>query len=327
MNEFDLIARLTDGIPRTGAQLKQGIDDDCAVIAGGDRDWLVTTDALIEGVHFRLDWTDLSTLGRKALSVNVSDIAAMGGKPRFFLVSVGLPSSVGPEGADVLMAGMQAVARREEMLLIGGDTVASPEGLVFSITVLGESEPDRWILRSGAKPGDAIFATGTFGGAALGLSALEAGQDDATLRPFIDRHRDPTPRVEVGRSLAATGMLTALIDVSDGLFADLGHIADSSCVGFEIEAESVPCEAAFDDAARMMGCDPRSLALTGGEDYELVFTVDCAREREFAARAASGIFGSVTRIGRIVADASVRTVLDASGKTCHYARAGFDHFG
>lgn len=327
LTEFELITRLTEGAPKEGNDLTQGVGDDCAVIAGpGGHDWLITTDALVEGVHFNLKWTDLKTLGRKALSVNLSDIAAMGGVPRFYIVSVGLPPD-NPFGiAEPIYKGMREIAGEHELILAGGDTVASPSGILISITAIGEVKHGGCLYRSGARPADAIFMTGTAGGSALGLACLRAGFRGNAAVPFISRHLDPMARVAWGRQIAGTGMATSMIDISDGLLADLGHIADESGVGYKIEGSAVPREVGFDHLVAEIGCDPLKLVLTGGEDYELLFTVAADRVGEFERIAARSARFRISRIGTISDDISTRTVRDSAGSAIELVTTGHDHF-
>ncbi|MFH0798717.1 MAG: thiamine-phosphate kinase, partial [Pseudomonadota bacterium] len=293
----------------------------------GGKDWLVTTDALVEGVHFRREWADPAVLGRKALAVNLSDIAAMGGVPRFYLVAIGLPPGDAAGAAPLIYDGMRGMANEHGALLIGGDTVASPSGIMISITAIGEVERGRAIVRSGAHPGDAIFVTGTFGSSGLGLGVLKSGRKGGSAEAFVRRHLYPVPRVAEGRWIAGTGMATAMIDASDGLVADLSHVADESGVGFEIDAPSVPLDDGFDEAARALGHDPVKLALAGGEDYELVFTVADSRIAEFE-KVAKGcpMRCRVTRIGTTVADRHARLVIGSEGKALDLPSGGYDHF-
>ncbi|MBN1283572.1 MAG: thiamine-phosphate kinase [Proteobacteria bacterium] len=328
MTEIELIALLTSELPKKGNDLACGVGDDCAIVAGPEgRDWLVTSDLLCEGAHFDLRFTDLVTLGRKALSVNLSDIAAMGGAPRFWLCSIALPGGVGAGGAAALYRGMNAVASEHGAILIGGDTSSSDRGLFLSITAIGECPSGRAVMRSGARPGDAIYATGELGGSALGLALMMRGIADKGAGRFANRHNDPRPRVEAGRLLAESGLLTSMIDISDGLMADLGHIAASSGAGFEVGAEALPTDATLAGLAAEAGADPLELALSGGEDYELAFTVASAEagrfEREIAPRA--GV--RVTRIGAMVSDPAAHRALRADGVEINLSSAGFDHFG
>ncbi len=327
MTEFELIAKLTEGAPREARDLAHGVGDDCAVIAGpSGRDWLVTADALIEGVHFRREWTDLASLGKKAMAANLSDIASMGGVPRFYIVSLAVPDDLGAEGALQLYAGMRERARASGALLIGGDTSASRSGLLISIAMLGEIESGRAILRSGARPGDAVYVTGTSGSAALGLACLESGRRDDACALFVRRHLDPEPRLAAGEALMKCGMVSAMIDSSDGLMADLSHIAEASGVGFEIEDWLVPREPRFDGLSAELGLNPAELVLSGGEDYELIFTVRSEVAGEFDREIAPSLPIPVSRIGKIVADRESREVRSRDGKRIEIAMRGFDHF-
>lgn len=322
--EFELVASLLKDAPREATDLRFGAGDDCAVIAGpGGRDWLISTDALVEQVHFRREWTDFATLGRKALNVNMSDIAAMGGLPRFYLVAIGLPPFEAGEVAAQIYAGMRESAREHGALLIGGDTVASPGGTTISVTALGEIEHGEPLLRCGAKAGDAIFVTGEFGGAGLGLALLEAGRRGGSADRFILRHNDPSARVSEGRFVGRSGMATAMIDASDGLVADLKHLADASNIGFEIDATKVPRAEGFDALARELKLDPSEAALTGGEDYELIFTVAESRAVEFEKLSAGR---GMVRIGTMLSDAGVRRVIGDGDAELHFDAGGFDHF-
>jgi thiamine-monophosphate kinase len=327
MNEFELIAKLTKNIPSVAPDLVRGVGDDCAIIAGPDgRDWLVTQDALLESVHFRREWTDMGTLGNKALAVNLSDIAAMGGTPRFYLVSIGLPADMRAKCAEQIFAGMRECASAFNVVLIGGDTVRSPSGLTLSITVIGEVEKDGAILRCTARAGDVIYATGTLGAAALGLSCLNAGESGGDADCFVNRHNRPTPRVQAGKVLAQTGSATSMIDVSDGLVGDLSHVADASGVGFRIELIKVPVEPGFRALARRIGVSPEELMLSGGEDYELLFTVRPAHADVFDKDVVPRLGVPATRIGTVIGEKNRREVVDADGKFFVPEIRGFDHF-
>ncbi len=328
MTEFELIARITAGLPAKAPELPLGAGDDCAIVAGpGGRDWLVTADALLEGVHFRREWTELEQLGRKALAVNLSDIAAMGGAARFFLVTLGVPPGMGAADALRLHRGMAGLAAEAGALLIGGDTTASLQGIAISITAIGEAPAGGALLRSGARPGDGVFVTGALGGSALGLLLLQREERPQGAGPFIGRHLDPAARLAAGRMLRGSGAVTAMIDISDGLMADLGHIAEASGCGFEIDAARLPLQEGLADMASAIGADARQLALAGGEDYELCFTVRPERAEALLAawdEAAAGC--PIARIGSVVADRKVRRALDAAGRGIALSAAGFDHF-
>lgn len=328
MGEFELIAELTRGLPASGTDLFTGVGDDCAVISAGDgRDWLVTTDALVEKVHFCREWCDLKTLGRKALAVNFSDIAAMGGTPRFYTVTLGLPSDFGSRHALELYGGMKEYAGRTGAAMIGGDTVSCPHGVFISITAIGEIKHGRAILRSTAEADDVVYVTGALGHAALGLRCLKKKRTDGIFKCYVDRILDPVARIEMGRWLEKTGLVNSMIDVSDGLLSDIGHIADASGVGFEIEAEDMPLDAEFCRACGEFGQDPLELALTGGEDYELLFTVGAPREVEFQKLIEGAGFDTpVAKVGTLCGDSGKRAVMGEDGEQLRFDRKGYDHF-
>lgn len=328
MNEFELIASLTEDAPRRVKDLVCGVGDDCAVIEAGGKVWLVTTDALIEDVHFKSAWTDLTTLGRKALAVNLSDIAAMGGLPRFYLVSIGLPKNGAGSIAKKIYSGMKEMAALHNVILIGGDTVASNDGIVISITAIGESKRDECIFRAGAKEGDAIYVTGTVGSSALGLECLKAGFKSDAAEYFVERHLNPNPRIAEGRFLAGLKMISAMIDVSDGVALDLAHIADSSGVGFEINADLLPRNKNFEVIAEELNLDPVKTQLAGGEDYELLFTVaakHAAKFEDLKKKCPSGC--RITRIGTMKGSLQNRRAQGGEKKDVLPEKRGFDHFG
>ena len=327
LSEFDLIARLTAGAPVKEGDLICGVGDDCAVIKGtGDRDWLVTTDALLESVHFSREWCDPAALGWKSLAVNMSDIAAMGGRPRYYLVALGLPGDFSTRDAEMIYSGMHEMAREAGAILIGGDTMASRAGLVLSITVIGDVARQRVLFRKGARPGDAIYVTGTLGGSALGLACLKKGKREQWADRFIRRHLHPLPRLEAGQRLAASGMATSMIDISDGLLSDLSLITRESGVGFEIQAPQVPLEEELGKFAPKLGQEVWPLALAGGEDYELLFTIRSDRIGEFETGPKKEIECGATRIGTVQGDAGTQTVLDERSQAIKLERKGFDHF-
>ena len=229
---------------QTHERLVTGIGDDTSVTVHDASSYLLTTtDTLVEDTHFSLSFTGPVELGRKSLSVSLSDIASMGGSPRFFLVSLALPGSTPARFIDGLYRGLRSVALESGSILIGGNTTSSPHGMMITTTLLGEVPKGEVVLRSGAKNGDRVFVTGTLGSAAMGLRVLKgevnsggsACYEEATLR-FLD----PLPRLRAGRLLAEKGIPSAMIDVSDGLAGDAAHIATESKVGIEIELTKVP---------------------------------------------------------------------------------------
>lgn len=323
MREFDLINRITSGEPISGDLLLRGIGDDCAIMdfPGSNRNWLVTTDALIEGVHFDFGWTDIYRLGRKSLSVNLSDIAAMGGTPRFYLAAVSIPSSFSEEDMAEFYRGMRDVAGEYGVVLIGGDTTGSRNDLCIAITAIGDVEEGSAVLRSTARPGDGIFVSGPLGDASLALEILK-GENIPPIA-LMERFVDPSPKVRLGERLRASGLVTSMIDISDGLLQDFGHIADASGVGFDIRAGDVQMSVEYKDACGSYDLDPFKYSLTGGEDYELLFTVRGDRVDEFRAAFCKDVY----MIGEVVADRKLRRVMGDDGKVLEYGIAGFDHFG
>ncbi|MBI1909512.1 MAG: thiamine-phosphate kinase [Deltaproteobacteria bacterium] len=271
--EFAFIRKIAAGLTPRGS-LKVGIGDDCAVIRSGSRDLLLTTDMLVEGVHFRREWTSPYQLGRKILSVNLSDIAAMGGRPLYTLLAAAVPPRTPVSFLDELLRGFRAVARKFGVQLAGGDTNATPGGMVFSVTVVGQTLAPP-VLRSGAKAGDDIYVTGPLGRSALGLALLKKenrfrGRHE--YRSCLRAHLDPEPRIAEGAWLARHRIPHAMIDISDGLLSDLRHILKASRVGAVLEWEKIPHIKRFETLARKWSLSTERLLLTGGEEYELLFT-------------------------------------------------------
>ena len=319
LGEFGLIDRIARRV-RNPPSVVLGIGDDAAALLPTPGTLtLITSDMLLEGVHFDLDFCDPQSLGRKSLAVNLSDLAAMGAIPRQFLLSIALPSTTALEFVDGFMSGITEQAERFGVTLVGGDTCASLGGLAISITALGEQCPERVVKRSGAAPGDLVCLTGTVGDAALGLAELRRGVRQGFL---VARQLDPTPRVAAGVALAQAGIASAMIDVSDGVLGDLAHICELSGVGARLEVGRLPLS---DEYRAACGADPYALALSGGEDYELLFCVP--RERCAQAEAllqSLGLRFSVT--GEIIRGSTVQLVAPGGG-AYQVQRRGFDHFG
>lgn len=321
LGEFGLIARIRQAVSDP-AELRLGIGDDCAAVVPPPGELLLTTtDLLIEGVHFRRDWTSARDLGRKSVAVNVSDIAAMGGTPRQIFLGVGLPADFPLAQIQEFLDGVLEATAEYGAALAGGDTCRSPGPLFISVTAQGSVPPEELLTRGGARPGDAIYVSGTLGDSALALRQLQAG----SLPPpeLARRHHDPKARVALGRRLASGRLASALIDLSDGLLGDLGHILAASGVGARLFPESLP----LSEPVRSALPEPRAqqqLALTGGEDYELLFTVPAAQEGALAALASAGL--ALTRIGEIEAEPGLK-LLAADGSTLPLPTGSFKHFG
>ncbi len=321
LGEFGLIDRFAAGVPDR-ASVRIGIGDDAAAFEPAEGHLsLVTSDMLIEGVHFDLALCDPVTLGRKSLAVNLSDLAAMGARPRYFLLSLAIPPSLTLEFLDGFIAGIMQRAEQFGATLVGGDTCSSKGGLVISVTAIGEQLPGLVVRRSGARPGDLLFVTGTLGDSALGLELLRKGERSG---PMVGRHLDPEPRVAAGIMLAEAGVATAMIDVSDGLLADLGHILRLSRVGARLELANVPLSPGYREETSSSAGAPLSLALGGGEDYELLFTTPpLFKERVFSLLAECGV--GVSLIGEITASGRL-SIIGEDGEEYRPARTGYNHF-
>jgi len=329
LGEFGLISRISSHV-ENAVGVVTGIGDDAAVTAlSPGMQLLTSTDMLLEEVHFRCSWHDPYRLGRKSLAASVSDIAAMGGIPRWALLSLAVPPTVSLEFLDAFTRGFLALAAEHGVALIGGDTCSSRHGLAISVTIMGEQEPGLIVRRSGARPGDDIWVTGTPGDAALALASLEKGAFPSPLaeeeREYLtSRLLDPTPRAAAGRALAEAGLVSAMIDVSDGLLADFGHIAEQSAVGGTIRLDAVPLSPAFCAAFPSHSPSRYDLALAGGEDYELVFTAPVAnRGKIVQAMKKCGI--DAAPVGIVTTLPGVTAVL-ADGSSHAPQNKGFNHF-
>ncbi|NLC70944.1 MAG: thiamine-phosphate kinase [Desulfuromonadaceae bacterium] len=322
LGEFGFIDRIKAGV-HAGPGVRLGIGDDCAVLdLPPGHQLLTTTDMLIEEIHFRREWTDLADLGRKSVAVNVSDVAAMGGIPRHLYLSLGFPKTFPLEGLDSFVRGFLEACRFYRVSLVGGDTCSSPGPLVISVTVEGSVPAGRYVSRGGARPGDAIYASGTLGDSALALHLLSAKE---TPHPFLlDRHVNPQARTRLGAALGESRLPSAMIDLSDGLLSDLGHILECSEAGALVEEGllplSDPFRAALRDSPELI-----RLALAGGEDYELLFTVSPQRENELAPLV-QRVGLPLTRVGIITEKGDGLTVRAGDGRIYRPAKGGFNHF-
>ena len=301
--ESELIARIQRRIGARGRFVRLGMGDDAAILRPTKgKELLVTCDAFLEGVHFHREKHAAEAVGYKALARATSDIAAMGGIPRCFLLGLALPESRTGRWLDGFLAGMQRAARRFGMVLAGGDT-ARHRQILIQITVAGEIAAGRAVLRSGARPGDLICVSGRLGEAQLGLELiLRGGAHGRRRRRLLRKHLHPEPRLALGQWLAKDRLATAMIDTSDGLSTDLGHICEASGVGARVYAEKIPT-AAVPKEFRRRGLDAQELALDGGEDYELLFTVRRRRARDLPAKVHGvplTVIGEITREKKVI---------------------------
>jgi thiamine-monophosphate kinase len=308
MGEFELLAALRERLPEPGARVRLGSGDDAAVTVPGGAT-ATSVDALVEGVHFRRETASLRQIGRKALSTALSDLAAMGAEPGEAYVVLGAPAGMDEDELLELGEGLAAVARETGTTLAGGDLSRAP-ALTLAVTAVGHApRPEDFVTRGGAHPGDVLAVTGDLGGAAAGLLLLE---DPALRGPEALRARqlDPTPRFAAGRALAAAGA-TAMIDISDGLSADAGHVAAASGALLFIDSAALPIAPGVEAVADAAGRDPLELAISGGEDYELLAAlppeaVDSARQAVVATGTPLTVIGKVEAAAGAPTRAEVR---------------------
>jgi thiamine-monophosphate kinase len=315
---------------RNGLRVKLGIGDDAAILSPtGGSDWIFTCDAFIEGVHFLRDLHPAGSVGFKSLARATSDIAAMGGLPRAFLLTLALPDALTGRWLDLFLAGMKRATRTLDLRLIGGDTTKSPR-VFISITVLGEAPRGRWVPRSGARVGDVIYVSGRLGRAQLGLELVRrrlaaSKRNEPAMRSALHQHLYPEIRIELGAWLAQKRIASAMMDISDGLSTDLPRLCLASGVGAHIDSRRIPCvEIPKRLASKLRGIrlDALQLALDGGEDYELLFTVP--RRNVAKLRGAPG-FSQLAAIGEITRERKILLV-DSAGRARPLKSLGWDPF-
>ncbi|MCI0487233.1 MAG: thiamine-phosphate kinase [Blastocatellia bacterium] len=311
------------------------IGDDAAVMefAGAD-DLIACCDLMVEGVHFQTHWATPRLIGRKALAVTLSDVAAMGGSPRFAMISLALPAAKSSEFVNELFDGIFEMADAAGVFIIGGDTSSSPDSLFIDTIALGRCAKGRAITRAGALPGDRIFVTGSLGASRLGLMLLGQGfrlEDDSqndkeagrARRLALLKHLAPAPRLEFGRTIGEAGLANSMIDISDGLSTDLSHILEESRSGAIIHAAALPIDdSVIALAPDELKTDPLDLALHGGEEYELLFTAPPEnRDRIIELSAATGL--PVTEIGEIIIGEGLR--IERNGALEPVKPRGYEH--
>lgn len=329
ISEFELIRKIKDEISMSRSDVICGIGDDCAVVKKDDTHaFLLSTDCLVESVHFDFKYFSFIDLGKKALNVGLSDIAAMGGEPLYAFVTLGIPAKTSEQDVLSFYTGLDHAARAHGVIIAGGDVSRSRDSFFVSLTVVGQIPYDQVKPRSTAKPGDHVYVSGTLGTSALGLVLLRKGRRGENI--YIQAHKNPIPRIKLGRVLAGIPEVHAMIDVSDGLVQDLGHVALASGVAAKIEFRNVPRQKDFEVLCREFKADPVKILLAGGEDYELLFTMSEAGSSRLAEALEQMRGIGVTRIGEIVSAGSEGrsdvTVQDEEGGLVNIGQGGFDHF-
>ncbi|AFM24104.1 thiamine-phosphate kinase [Desulfomonile tiedjei DSM 6799] len=327
IGEFGFIDRIAPlGSIRSDGVIK-GIGDDCAVLSLAEDNYLlVTTDMLVEKVHFLLEWISAEELGAKSLAVNLSDIAACGGKPLDAFISIAVPDHIEIEWLDGFYRGMAEMARGFDVNLLGGDTTRSAGHLVINVALTGMVHRTELLLRSTAKPGDALVLTGPLGASAASVDLLRHKRifPEEVEAPLIQAHFSPRPHVHEGRFLARSGVTTAAIDVSDGLSSDLNHICEQSKVGARVYADKLPALPALLTAAQLMNKGPLKWILHGGEDYVLLATVK--RESVNALLQEANKEGIVLTVIGEVTDTGNAELVKTDGTVNALFPRGWDHF-
>jgi thiamine-monophosphate kinase len=328
-NENRIIKLLQDRYPENNLSIIKGIGDDAAVILprNAQEYWIVTTDMLLENIDFRRDWMTPGDLGYKSIAVNLSDLAAMGARPRFFTVSLALPPGISEEWILDFYRGLTDLGSSKGAWLIGGDLSGSKSEILISITVLGESLKRKVLYRSGGEPGDLLYVTGSLGRSAAGLRLLQNGcprsprSRSKPQREAIQAHLKPEPRCEAGLWLSQSGFVRCMMDLSDGLSVDLPRMCLAGGIGAEIDSSRLPV---FSKSS-LWGCDPVDMALNGGEDFELLFAVPKSKARLFEKTYPSK-FPDVSNIGEMTSDCGAVWMHNAGKNRCRMPERGFDHF-
>lgn len=328
LGEFAFIDRIAPGCQRGDpARVIRGIGDDAAVVEVPGGVLVLTTDMLIERVHFLRGTITPRQLGYKSLAVNLSDIAAMGAVPHEALISIAIPPTVSVEELDEVYDGMKELAAQSRVNLLGGDTTGSKQDLCLNIVVTGSAAEDEILYRSGARVGDRILVTGTLGDSAGGLVVIleQPSIDEKCARTLVEAHHLPELYLDEARLLARSGAAGAAIDLSDGLASDLRHVCRASKVGAVVDVASVPLSPALRELCSATGRDPLRLALAGGEDYRLLVTVAPDRTDELRSAVAASTGRQLFDVGEIVPGNEI-LLRQADGGTAPLSHSGWDHF-
>jgi len=328
IGEFGFIESIKKECATSLKGVIKGIGDDCAVFGPySDRVLLFTTDMLVEDIHFLWDSITPYQLGWKAIAVNLSDIAAMGGRPLFILSALAIPREMDVELIQDLYRGMKDISDHYRVNIVGGDTVASPDKLIINVSLIGDAKENEVLYRSAAKPGDKIYLTGTVGDSSAGLKILkkEISPPKAMGSHFIKVHNEPRPLIEAGKIIATSRLATAMIDLSDGLLSDLRHICEESRVGALLFGNRIPLSPELKLLAARTNFDPLDLALSGGEDYLLLLTVPEANCKNLELLFKDNRPSPLYLIGEIREGEGIRMVKD-DGSIEELGIRGFNHF-
>ena len=328
IGEFGLIESMKKDCITSLKGVVKGIGDDCAVFrTSSGRVLLLTTDMLVEDIHFLRNTITPHQLGRKAIVVNLSDIAAMGGRPLVILISLAVPAQTEVDEIKELYRGMSDICGLYGVNIVGGDTVASPDNLIINVSLVGDANEQEVLYRSGARPGDRIYLTGTIGDSSAGLSILKhkISPQDYLREYFIKAHNEPEPLIKTGKVIAGSRLASAMIDLSDGLLSDLGHICEESEVGALLDRKTIPLSQELKSLAAHAGFDPLDFALSGGEDYVLLVTVPAAKTPDFEQAYKDRTSSPLFLIGDIREGKGIR-IMNENGSLQDLVPKGFDHF-
>lgn len=324
-DEFEVIRLIQATVGKPSRRVELGIGDDAAVTLPPREKLVATVDTMVEGVHFDLSYMTARELGHKALAVNLSDIAAMGAEPLYALVSLGLKQDMQEYFIEEFYRGLKLLAKRFGVDVIGGNLVQSPQTVLVDITLIGQA--NSYATRAGAQPNDLIAVTGDLGSSAAGLSCLKrlgrSHLDD--FRALVKAHLTPEPRVEEGAALVETGGVTAMLDISDGFARDLHHICEQSKVGALIEEAKLPISKLTHKAAELISGNAKAWALYGGEDYELLLTLDPKRLAA-AQKALKPFRRQLHVIGKILPQSKGVRLKGAKGLSVPLEPRGWNHF-
>jgi len=328
IGEFGFIDSIKEQCVTSLKGVVKGIGDDCAVFGPySGRVLLFTTDMLIEDIHFLRDRITPYQLGWKAIAVNLSDIAAMGGEPLYCLISLGIPVEMDVELIQDFYKGMKDICERYRVNIVGGDTVASPDKLTINVSLIGDAKEGEVLYRSGARPGDKIYLTGNVGDSSAGLKILknEISPPRSMSGHFLKTHNEPKPLIETGRIVATSRLASSMIDLSDGLLSDLGHICEESRVGALLFGSKIPLSSELKLLASRANFNPLDLALSGGEDYLLLLTVPEANTHDLELLFEDNRPSPLYLIGEMTEEEGIRMVTE-DGSVEELGPKGFNHF-